>query len=599
VGTQLRKIPRLDQLDTPALAQAIDSPNGWQRDTAERLVLENPHSQALPLLVEMLSRARAKTRLQALCTLEAWPGMTPQILLIALSDTYPSIRENAIRISEPLLRHLADGDRYVVQAGDSLGKIAESSGMTVKAFRSATGLETDSVRVGQKLQLPPEVIKVPTTLLKLVDDPEMRVRQQLAFTLGEWDDPRAAQALVQLASDSRLQTAVMSSAPRHVGGMLAAVLPNDNPSSRGLLEQLLGLATAMGEDALVVKTVTEVCRSKDGMYLPWQFAAVAGFLDALDRQKVSSQKSGTPAKIDSSNLKLEGVFSAARMVIADPRAPDAARLGAIRLLGRDRTSQQEDFQRLGELLRPDVPSALQTAALAGLQRSSALPVAGVVLAAWKGYSPSLRTEVLNLLFSRPEWLEALLGAIDSGKISTAGIGTVHQQKLLAHPNASIRLKSEQLFSATRHDRQLVLKEYANVEKLKGDPSKGLALFRQNCSPCHLFKGDGHEIGVDLNTMAGKPTQVLLVAILDPNQAVEARYVNYVALTKDDREISGVITAETATSITLRSPGGNEQVILRNDLKELTSSGLSLMPEGFEKALDPQAMADLIAYVLSR
>ena len=99
-------------------------------------------------------------------------------------------------------------------------------------------------------------------------------------------------------------------------------------------------------------------------------------------------------------------------------------------------------------------------------------------------------------------------------------------------------------------------------------------------------------------MTGKPVQTLLVAILDPNQAVEARYVNYTALTKSEREISGVITAETASSITLRSPGGNEEVILRSDLKELTSSGLSLMPEGFEKTLTAQDMADLIAYILT-
>jgi len=140
---------------------------------------------------------------------------------------------------------------------------------------------------------------------------------------------------------------------------------------------------------------------------------------------------------------------------------------------------------------------------------------------------------------------------------------------------------------------------ADVELKPGQVRDFAALFRQNCSTCHRFKGEGHEIGVDLNTLAGKPVQTLLMAILDPNQAVEARYVNYNARTRSDREVSGVITAETATSITLRSPGGNEEVILRSDLKELTSSGLSLMPEGLEKALDPQAMADLISYLLAR
>src|SRR6185295_3774594 len=37
---KLRAIPDLAKLDHDALALAIDSPNGWQRDTAQRLLLE-------------------------------------------------------------------------------------------------------------------------------------------------------------------------------------------------------------------------------------------------------------------------------------------------------------------------------------------------------------------------------------------------------------------------------------------------------------------------------------------------------------------------------------------------------------------------------
>ena len=44
----------------------------------------------------------------------------------------------------------------------------------------------------------------------------------------------------------------------------------------------------------------------------------------------------------------------------------------------------------------------------------------------------------------------------------------------------------------------------------------------------------------------------------------------------------------------RSPDG----LLRVDVAALKSSGQSLMPEGLEKDINPQAMADLIAYLLS-
>jgi putative heme-binding domain-containing protein len=91
----------------------------------------------------------------------------------------------------------------------------------------------------------------------------------------------------------------------------------------------------------------------------------------------------------------------------------------------------------------------------------------------------------------------------------------------------------------------------------------------------------------------KSVDTLLAAILDPNQAVEARYVSYTAMTREDREVGGIIVTETASGITLRSGDGREETLLRADLKELTSSGLSLMPEGFEQVLRPQDMADLI------
>ena len=89
-----------------------------------------------------------------------------------------------------------------------------------------------------------------------------------------------------------------------------------------------------------------------------------------------------------------------------------------------------------------------------------------------------------------------------------------------------------------------------------------------------------------------------MAILDPNQAVDPAYVAYTAVTKDEREVSGVLASETANSISLRIPGGAEEQILRSNLKQLTSSGRSLMPEGFETGLKPQDLADLIAFVLN-
>jgi putative heme-binding domain-containing protein len=60
----------------------------------------------------------------------------------------------------------------------------------------------------------------------------------------------------------------------------------------------------------------------------------------------------------------------------------------------------------------------------------------------------------------------------------------------------------------------------------------------------------------------------------------------------------LIAAETANSVTLRRQENQQDTVLRDDIETLRSSGLSIMPEGLEKNLDRQAVADLIAYLLS-
>jgi hypothetical protein len=66
--------------------------------------------------------------------------------------------------------------------------------------------------------------------------------------------------------------------------------------------------------------------------------------------------------------------------------------------------------------------------------------------------------------------------------------------------------------------------------------------------------------------------------------------------QNGRTYSGLIEAETPTSLTLRRGDGARDTILRARIAEMTSTGLSLMPEGLEKTISPPEMADLIAFL---
>jgi putative heme-binding domain-containing protein len=440
-------------------------------------------------------------------------------------------------------------------------------------------------------------------LLKLVNDPEIRVRYQLAFSLGEWNDRRAGVSLAKLAirdfDHPQMRIAVMSSATRHVGDMLAAILSDRQARPPGtVLEQLVNLAVALDDRDALAKALVEITKPAEEDRLAWQFSAIAGLLDGLERRNLSLRNFFSEARPEAKEAvqKLDRAFDAARRVAMDTHAREADRLIAIRLVGRGLEGRSQETESLGELLRPQEPMTIQQAALAGLGRGSGERIANILLAGWKGYSPTLRAEVLGTLLRRQEWMLALLAAVERGEIVAGQISAAHQQKLLGHPEAAIRERAVKLFAATDSDRQKVVKQYEGVVDLAGNATNGHALYQQTCSVCHRLKGEGNETGPDLGSVADKPTAQLLEAILDPNRAVEARYFSYTAVTKSEREVSGIISVETPNSLTMKTATGAEEVILRSDLKQLTASGLSLMPEGLENNLKPQDLADVISYI---
>src|SRR5208282_4278977 len=78
---KLRPIPRLDKLDAAGLAAAMESPNGWQRDTVQRLLVDSADKTAVaPLEKLALESPRPKVRLQALCTLDGLNALNPEIV---------------------------------------------------------------------------------------------------------------------------------------------------------------------------------------------------------------------------------------------------------------------------------------------------------------------------------------------------------------------------------------------------------------------------------------------------------------------------------------------------------------------------------------
>ena len=224
-------------------------------------------------------------------------------------------------------------------------------------------------------------------------------------------------------------------------------------------------------------------------------------------------------------------------------------------------------------------------------------VGGILLAGWKGYGPELRARALDALLSRPQGIKAVLDAMEARKVLPAEIDAEHRQRLLQQADGEARERAGKLLAeVVNPDRQKVLEAFAPAASLGGDASRGHATFTKICATCHKLNNEGNNVGPDLAALSDKSAEYLLMNIIDPNRAVEAKFTNYVIETKSGETLTGIIAAETGNSVTLLSADAKSHVVLRTDMQSLRSTGTSLMPESLETGLQPQDMADLIAYV---
>jgi putative membrane-bound dehydrogenase-like protein len=521
-----RSIPRLDQLSIEELVAALDSPGGWQRDTAQRLLVHANDPAAIAPL-ERLAREseRALTRIHAMATLEGMKSLSVDLVAAALMDRSRHVRRQAIRLCEPLL---ADSPEMIDQ------------------------------------------------LVTLADDPDPHVQLQLALTLGESRSPLPAAALAALLQSPypAVTTAAMSSLDKaNLGGVvmnLSSAIEQGKTVKPEVLTNVLRTARGLQHDSFddVLRVVTQ---AHNGMLAAWQFTTVAPILDALPPD--------------------HSIRAAALRIAADENAEIKLRVAAVAII--------DDLDALSKFLTPQLPPEMVFAAVDALVRLDTHAAGDALLRSWKTLVPSQRSDVAWALLSRPSWTPMLLDAIAAKAVSRKELDAVQRQRLLKHDDPSLRERAERLLrESIKPDRQKVLDAFAPTESLTGDPSRGAALFTKLCATCHQHNNIGRVVGPDLKSLADKSPQALLVAIIDPNRAVEAKFTNYVAELNDGQVLTGILSAETGTSITLLGSDAKPQQILRSQLKILRSQGISLMPENLEAGSAPQDLADLIAFIRS-
>ena len=541
---QPASIHPLKDLQAGELVNELHSSNGWRRDMGQELLVRGHDPRTIEPLQELARSSDSPLgRLHALCTLDGMGQLGADIIHPALTDPHPGVRRHAVRLARGVLT--AEIQETVIRLSGS------------------------------------------------EEDPQVQL--QIAILLGFIEGSPAGKALGRFAArhseETYLYAASLSSIhAKNIAAVMQGALSGAAPPPGKLLENLLAISTGLGNQDIVSSLIADWTERPP--YAPWQIRAVTTTLASVEK-KSPKQKTLLSAAAQAGIRKM---IQHLPERVRDPSLPAGDRREMIRLLAYGEPDDAAIGALLESLLGAQHPPELQAAAVSAILKFHK-DGASRLLRRWPSAPPAMRSQLVTEILLVPRQTTELLDAIEKRTVPAGHLDARQRQQLSQHTDQAIaRRASIILKTPPPTDRGRVLEAHKVVIQLEGDRERGKTLYRKHCANCHRLEGVGFLVGPNLAALTDRSPQALLTAMLDPNRAVETKFLEFTALTNDGRQSAGILTRETTTDLTLSAPEGKQFVILRKDIELLRSSGKSLMPVGFEKDLSHQDFADLIQYI---
>jgi putative heme-binding domain-containing protein len=370
-------------------------------------------------------------------------------------------------------------------------------------------------------------------------------------------------------------------------------------------------------DAAAVAALVEHSAHRAPDRVPDCIAAVAANLSALNISQLAELKRQLRPVVDtmlnderttSHRLSVEllaGRLGLAPLDVAEVRRkfvsidePESVRLAALDALiaFRDRPLLAE----LPAVLRSARPE-FTTKVLAALGRLDNPRLADVILAEYSQLAPEVQPLAIDLIMQREPWARKLLDAVLENKLPKGVLNANHLRKILESNDREALWAVEKAFGKIREernpDRERVVAEMGDYLRQNiGDPHAGQQVFKNLCGQCHTIYGVGGNVGPDITSNGRASFDQLLSNVVDPSLVIGPDYQVVTVVTKDGRNLTGLIVENNEQRVVVRMPGATEEVVPRNNVEYTRRSKLSMMPEGVEKVFSPKDLSDLFAFL---
>ncbi len=245
--------------------------------------------------------------------------------------------------------------------------------------------------------------------------------------------------------------------------------------------------------------------------------------------------------------------------------------------------------------------ALRATAIRGLAGFDRDEVAEQILGRYQTLSDPEKLDAISTLTSRDKTALALVAAVDAGAIDKRDLSEFDIRQLQRFKQTPLKDLVNKLFGAkpSSAERAQQIAEMKH-QVTSGDASstragRGRAIFQKNCASCHVFFGEGRQVGPDLTGAQRTDIDYVLINVMDPSALVGHAYRVTVVELKDGRVINGIVKAEDANTITLQT-ATDRIVVARQDVEDRQQQPVSMMPEGLLNRLSVQEIRDLVKYL---
>ncbi|MAT15760.1 MAG: hypothetical protein CMJ46_10895 [Planctomyces sp.] len=536
-------------LETNELVARLEHPVSWQRETAQRLLVERQQRNAALLLRELINRStNPLARAHALWTLNGIHARSEEDVTRALDDVSPQVQTQALQLAVPFL---------------------------------------------------PQSRILTSKIASLVNESAAELQFPLSMVLARLNPEEARPLLVKLLHESSsnqfVAETVLTSAGEQTGIVLRELFTahpewNSNPDSHQIGRLLFAGEKLSDEYEKHLQELLDVLEGKDVTENPGTAIVLMGVSAG-----VAKAGAVAPLRFTEHQEALDAMTAHCQRILADESQSISLRLAAIRYLQLSRDNVVADY--LMETLDQVAPRELKEAIVEALFAMGSSSHAHKLFDGWNQKSPEMRRMIVNKAAVNASGASALFDALRGEQVEILEVPLTVQAQL--DTLLSPAQKEDLAAILNRHansDRQKVIAEYTHVLSMTGDLERGAAVFRKQCLTCHTIQRYGKQIGPDLTGISARPAEVILADVLDPSARVSADFVSYTVLTTRGTVLTGLLINESDEGITLKTSEDKLVTVAADEVEELKVSGKSLMPEGLEKQLPPHEMADLLEFL---